>query len=116
MTSTCSSPSTIPATAGTSSSRSCRGDGYVLHDLHEHAFRRHGSSVAFASLESLAPFAGVDVDAVPVIGHGAIRYRPLELPDYLKAYSASLLDGYRRKRKDDWHKINLINRALRQGG
>lgn len=91
-------------------------DGYVLYDLHEHAFRRHGASVAFASLESLAPFAGVDVDAIPVIGHGAIRYRLLELPDYLKVYSASLLDGYRRKRKDDRHKIDLINRALRQGG
>lgn len=59
-------------------------DGYVLHDLHEHAFRRHGASVAFASPESLAPFAGVDVDAIPVIGRGDIRYRLPELPDYLK--------------------------------
>lgn len=59
-------------------------DGCVLHDLHEHASQRHGASVAFASPESLAPFAGVDVDAIPVIGRSDIRYRLPELPDYLK--------------------------------
>lgn len=87
-------------------------DGYMLYNLHEHAFRKQGISVAFASLESLTSFAHVDINAVPIIDDGTARYRLLELSDHLSVYSASLLDGYRRKRKDDQHKIDLINQAL----
>ena len=35
--------------------------GYVLYDLHEHAFEKSGLSLAFASIESLTPFAGIDI-------------------------------------------------------
>ena len=94
-----------------------RGAGYALYDEHEHAFERDGVSVAFASIESLAPFAGVDIDRIPTLEEGGARYRLLTLADYLKVYTASSKDGYRRdvKNKRDEEKIALIRRALEDG-
>ena len=89
-------------------------DGYVLYDPHEHAFEKAGVSVAFASIESLQPFAGVDTDKIPVMGEAGVRYLLLELRDYLKVYTASSKDGYRKnvKNKQDEEKIELIKAAL----
>lgn len=89
-------------------------NGYTLYDVHEHAFEKNGSSVAFASIESLTPFAGVDVEKIPVIEESGTRYMLLDLQDYLKVYTASLKDGYRKnvKNKNDQQKIDLINQAL----
>ncbi|MBQ8953898.1 MAG: NUDIX domain-containing protein [Clostridia bacterium] len=91
-----------------------RGAGYALYDEHEHAFERDGVSAAFASLENLAPFAGVDVSAVPLMEEGGARYFLLTLEDYLKVYTASSKDGYRKdvKNKKDGEKIALIRKAL----
>lgn len=89
-------------------------NGYVLYDLHEHAFEKSGLSVAFASIESLTPFAGVDLSRIPVIKESGIRYYLLNLQDYLKVYIASSKDGYRKntKNKKDAEKIELINEAI----
>lgn len=89
-------------------------NGYTLYDLHEHAFEKYGLSFAFASIESLAPFAGVDISNIPIITEEEIRYFLLDLQDYLKVYTASSKDGYRKniKNKQDQHKIDLINTAL----
>ena len=88
--------------------------GYALYDLHEHAFEKAGLSVAFASIESLAPFAGVDVGKIPVVEEAGVRYYLLDLQDYLKVYTESAKDGYRkdRKHKEDGEKIELIQKAL----
>ena len=88
--------------------------GYVLYDLHEHAFEKSGLSVAFASIESLTPFAGINPAKIPVIEETGIRYYLLELQDYLKVYMASSKDGYRKsvKNKKDEQKIKLINKVL----
>ena len=89
-------------------------NGYVLYDLHEHAFEKAGLSVAFASIESLTPFAGVDLTKIPIIEEKGARYYLLDLQDYLKVYTASSNDGYRKniKNKNDEHKIKLINKEL----
>ncbi len=89
-------------------------NGYLLYDVDEHAFEKNGLSIAFASIESLASFAGVDVENIPVIKENGINYKLLDLHDYLKVYTASLKDGYRKnvKNKDDKEKIDLINKAL----
>lgn len=89
-------------------------NGYALYDAHEHAFEKNGLSVAFASIESLTPFAGVDVEKIPVIEESGTHYMLLGLQDYLKVYTASLKDGYRKnvKNKNDQQKIDLINQAL----
>ncbi|MCH5209436.1 MAG: hypothetical protein J1F01_00560 [Oscillospiraceae bacterium] len=89
-------------------------NGYVLYDLHEHAFEKSGLSFAFASIESLTPFAGIDLAKIPVVEETGVCYYLLELQDYLKVYKASSNDGYRKrvKNKKDEQKIELINKAL----
>lgn len=89
-------------------------NGYTLYDFYEHAFEKDGLSLAFASIESLKPFANVDISKIPLINENGIRYFLLELEDYLKVYTASSLDGYRKniKNKQDNQKINLIVNAL----
>ena len=89
-------------------------NGYVLYDLHEHAFEKSGLNVAFASIENLTPFAGINLTKIPVIEEVGVRYYLLDLQDYLKVYIASSNDGYRKniKNKKDEQKIELINRAL----
>lgn len=89
---------------------------YALYDLHEHAFQKDGLIVAFASLESLAPFAGVDPKRIPVVEEAGVRYRLLTLQDDLKVYTASSKDGYRKQKKHgaDERKIALIRSALEQ--
>lgn len=88
--------------------------GYELYDLHEHAFRKEGTSIAFASLENLTPFAGVDISGIPAVEDEGVIYRLLELPDYQKVYEASSKDGYRvnKKEKKDHEKLILIEKAL----
>ena len=89
-------------------------NGYTLYDLHEHAFDKEGLSFAYASIESLTPFASVDIANIPVINENGVKYFLLELQDYLKVYTASSKDGYRKnvKNKQDNQKIDLINTAL----
>lgn len=88
--------------------------GYSLYDMHEHAFEKCGTSAAFASLEELSVFADVDIENIPMINENGISYHLLELNDYLKVYTASSKDGYRRdtKNKNDNEKIQLIKKAL----
>ena len=89
-------------------------NGYVLYDLHEHAFEKSGISIAFASIESLTPFAGIDIAQIPIIEEADVHYYLLSLGDYLKVYTASSRDGYRKtaKNKNDEEKIGLIKEAL----
>lgn len=89
-------------------------NGYTLYDFREHAFQKDGLSLAYASIESLMPFANVDVANIPVINENGIKYFLLELQDYLKVYTASSKDGYRKnvKNKQDNQKIDLINSYL----
>ncbi len=91
-------------------------NGYCLYDLHEHAFEKSGISVAFASIEDLMPFAGINLTKIPVIEETGICYYLLNLQDYLKVYIASSKDGYRKntKNKKDEEKIELINKAIRK--
>lgn len=92
------------------------GLGYSLYDVHEHAFEMDGVSAAFASIENLVPFANVDITRLPAIDEDGVRYCLLGLEDYLKVYTASSKDGYRKdtKNKNDMEKIELIRRALKK--
>lgn len=87
--------------------------GYRLYDLHEHAFCKDGISVAFAALESLWEFAGIEIEKIPRILYNEICYLLLDLDDYRRVYMASSRDGYRKdkKNKDDSAKIVLIDRC-----
>lgn len=90
-------------------------NGYSLFDLHEHTFQKHGIKAAFANIESLPTFANIDITKIPkIIEHGTAYYL-LELPDYLKVYTASSKDGYRKniKNKQDQEKIDLIKKFFK---
>ncbi len=87
---------------------------YTLQDEEEHEFVKGDFRIAFASIENLEPFAGVDRYHIPLITDQGASYCLLELPDYLKVYEASSKDGYRKnvKNKQDQQKIDLILKAL----
>lgn len=87
---------------------------YTLQDEEEHEYVKGGCRMAFASIENLEPFAGVDLNIIPLITDQGASYYLLELPDYLKVYEASSKDGYRKnvKNKQDQQKIDLILKAL----
>ena len=89
-------------------------NGYELYDLHEHAFFKENLSTAFASLESLEEFAGIEIANIPEIRYNNLCYLLLNLEDYKKVYTASSRDGYRKdkKHKNDTQKIALIEEAI----
>lgn len=88
-------------------------EGYVVVNTEEHEFERSGVRIAFAGIESLKPFAGIEIAGIPLLSeNGASFYLP-ELSDFLKVYTASSKDGYRKnvKNKQDQNKIELIKQA-----
>ena len=89
---------------------------YTLQDEEEHEFVKGDFRMAFASIENLEPFAGVDLNTIPLITDQGASYYLLELPDYLRVYEASSKDGYRKnvKNKQDQQKIDLILKALEE--
>lgn len=88
--------------------------GYRLIDEHEHEFGNGNVTVAFAALEGLTSFAGIDIATIPIVEDGGNKFLLLTLYDYLKVYEASSKDGYRKniKNKQDHIKISLIRKAL----
>ena len=91
--------------------------GYTLVDEAEHEFVSGEFRMAFAAIENLEPFAGVNIQKIPLLNDNA-AYLLLDLEDYLRVYTASSRDGYRRdvKNKQDQQKINLIRNALHGNG
>ncbi len=89
-------------------------DGYALSNAEEHEFVKDDIRVAYAAIEDLKPFAGVDITSIPEVRDDGVIYLLLELPEYLKVYEASSKDGYRRdvKNKQDQKKIELIQEAM----
>lgn len=88
--------------------------GYQFIDSHEHEFCNGGVTVAFASEEDLSPFAGVDHTQLEQVTFDGSVFRQLSLAQYLRVYSASLKDGYRRTKKDnkDLQKVELLRNLL----
>lgn len=86
--------------------------GYSFVDLHEHEFRKDGSKLAFAFMEDLAVFAGVDYSRLERVEEDGAMYQALSLEDFLKVYSNSLKDGYRRVKNNnkDMTKIEFIKK------
>ncbi|QMV40049.1 hypothetical protein [Cohnella cholangitidis] len=89
--------------------------GYTLIDLREHEFLNDKIRVAFAKIEELNEFAGVDVELVKTLEHKGTEYKLLNLEQYHRVYKRSSIDGYRsiKKNNKDLEKINLIESQLR---
>lgn len=92
--------------------------GYRLTDLREHTFHKDGVAYAFADVEGLADFAGIEPQAIAVHSAAGVPFLLLSLAQYLRVYERSVQDGYRihiRKKKDA-QKIDRIRRQLQASG
>lgn len=83
-------------------------------DSHEHEFRKSNTKVGIAYIEDLKSFADVDYNNLEIFEDGEVKYHLLTIDDYLKVYNKSLLDGYRRTKKNnkDQIKINILNKLI----
>lgn len=90
--------------------------GYELTDYAEHAFSNEEFKIAFAAIENLAPFAGINPEEVRIVEDENVKYKLLDLEDYLKVYLQSSRDSYRRDKNNnkDIEKINRIKKLLDQ--
>lgn len=90
------------------------GLSYELIDLHEHTFVKDEFKIAFADIESLVSFAGIDIENIENKSEESIKYKILNLEQYLKVYLQSSKDGYRKVKNNnkDFLKIKTIKRLL----
>lgn len=88
--------------------------GYQLIDEHEHTFIKDDIKFSYASIENLDEFAGIKVEDINKYTENEIEYLLLDLPQYLKVYERSSLDGYRinHKEKQDYKKIEFIKHMM----
>ena len=90
-------------------------NGYILIDEHEHTFEKDNVHYSYASIEELKDFADISVENIRTVTEGNVSFKLLTLQQYLKVYTASSKDGYRKnvKNKKDSEKIGLINKHLK---
>lgn len=95
--------------------RTLEAMGYTLIDLHEHEFIKDDMKVAFAGIEELYDFAGVDYKSLEVVEVDGTKHRRLGLEDYLKVYTKSSFDSYRRSKNNDKDltKIQVLKQILK---
>lgn len=84
--------------------------GYELVDIHEHEFKKQNIKVGIAFIEDLKQFADIDYNHLEKVEDKGASYFILSIPDYLKVYKKSLIDGYRqsKKNKQDKKKIEIL--------
>jgi hypothetical protein len=82
---------------------------YNLFDAHEHEFHKNDIKIAFASEESLILFADVDYMELQVV-YDIGTYKILRREEYMKVYTKSLTDGYRKTKNNgkDQVKIEIL--------
>ncbi len=88
--------------------------GYEFVDLREHEFRKKDIKIAFSHEEDLDKFADVKHRNLKIVHDNGISFKSLSVEDYLKVYKKSMLDGYRREKKNnkDLVKIKTIEKLL----
>lgn len=89
-------------------------NGHRLVDEHEHTFEKDGIHISYARSEELGSFAGIAAEDIPIVDEQGVRFLRLTLEQYLRVYTASSKDGYRRdvKEKKDQEKIDFIYSRL----
>ena len=91
------------------------GEGYTMVDLHEHTFAKGEISISFAKIDDLEEYASISLcDAAMIQQHDA-RFMLLTLPQYLKVYTESSKDSYRKDKNNakDFKRIEMIQNILR---
>lgn len=90
------------------------GLAYNLVDLHEHEFHKSNFKIAFSFEEDLKDYAWIDYTKLEIVNEWESFYKQLSLEDYLKAYTKSLTDWYRKTKNNwkDFDKIEIIKKLL----
>lgn len=85
-------------------------NGYVLTNEREHTFQKDGIDYSYARFEELESFAQISLSDIRECRFNEIRFKILSLEQYLKVYTASSKDGYRKnvRQKKDAEKIAFI--------
>jgi hypothetical protein len=81
--------------------KSMKRIGYELVDLHEHEFIRNDIKIAFSFIEDLERFADVNYNNLEIVYVEGVKYKRLNLQDYLKVYLKSSMDSYRSNKNND---------------
>lgn len=86
--------------------------GYSVIDYREHEFSDGYNQVGFSFIEDLEIFAGVDHRSLEKVLEDGAEYYVLSLDDYLKIYTKSSTDGYRRTKNygEDLKKMEVIRK------
>lgn len=90
--------------------------GYTMVNFQEHEFLKNDIKIGFAFTEDLLAFADVDYKNLKVIDDNGSRYYLLTISDYIKVYTRSLQDGYRRNKNNnkDLNKIEILNEIVQE--
>lgn len=88
--------------------------GYQLADLHEHEFVKDGLSVGFASVNTLPPFAGIELSDLKLKQQNNLSYYLLSSEQFLSVYKSSSKDSYRSDKNNhkDLKKIEYLEALL----
>ena len=88
--------------------------GYHLVDLHEHEFLYGRYKIAFSYIEDLKEYAKIFEEDIRTIIDKEIKYKLLDLGQYLKIYEISINDNYRKDNNNskDCEKIRIIKAEI----
>ena len=73
--------------------------GFMLVNSEESEFERNSYKVGIASDRDFEFFSGINLSELEHCLHSGVRFRKLNLRQFLFIYRASLLDGYRNKKR-----------------
>jgi len=93
---------------------SVEGIGYKLVDLHEHEFLNGRYKIAFSFIEDLKEYAKIFEEDIKTITNKEIKYKVLDLDQYLRVYEKSIEDNYRKEKNNskDSEKIRIIKAEI----
>jgi hypothetical protein len=88
--------------------------GFVLVNTEENEFERNSYRIGIASDRDFERFSGTDLSELEHCLHSGVRFRKLNLHQFPGVYRASLLDGYRNKKRGikDSEKVALIKKSI----
>ena len=93
-----------------------RSKGFILIDPEENEFERNNCKVGIASDGDFERFSGTGLSELEQCLYYGVRYRKLNLRQFLGVYRASLLDRYRNNKSGnkDSDKVALIEKCIKR--
>lgn len=86
--------------------------GFSVFNHKEHQFVRDSVNIEFACTSVLADI-NLSLENLRVCNVNGITFRMLDVNNYLSAYKFCLTDGYRKTKKTDYKKIEIIEEYMK---